>query len=178
METPTAKKVVVQSAPMSSAAAATAVDSDLEKAIQASMQPEYLPEPEVETGAQKVARSLKADFSKSGNAKLAKFVEKQRVGAAKARLSESAAGVRKGSGSSRFMQQFKRNAGAKMQISHTVGVGEESQDSATGGDSQSFAAGSSGLGVDGGVEEGESQDSENEGLLGFGRGLEAFRLKR
>ncbi|RPB13623.1 PIN domain-like protein [Morchella conica CCBAS932] len=163
VETPTTKKTVTESAPIPP----TVADSDLEKAIQASLQPEYLPDTEIETGVQKVARSLKADFSKSGHGKLAKFVEKQRVGAAKARLSTSAAGIKKNGG---FMQQFKRSVGTKMQIPHTVGVGEESQDSA-GGDSQG-----AGLGLGVGVE--ESQGSDIESQREFGRGLEAFRLKR
>ncbi|KAI5852694.1 hypothetical protein DFP73DRAFT_12178 [Morchella snyderi] len=161
VETPTAKKAVSESAPIPT----TVADSALEKAIRASLQPEYLPDTEVETDVQKVARSLKADFSGSGHGKLEKFVEKQRVGAVKARLSTS--GVKNNGG---FMQRFKRAVGTKMQIPHTVGAGEESQDSA-GGDSQG-----AGFGLDAGIE--ESQGSDIESQREFRRGLEAFRLKR
>lgn len=112
---------------------------ELELAIKASLSSEYLlPD---DTPVQKVARSLKADFTfKAAVApkKLARFVERQRAG-----------GVAK-----------------PAQIPHTVGAGEESQDSAVGeGEWEGFELGES---------QGGSQTEKILGEGGFGR----FMLRR
>lgn len=145
--------------------------SDLELAIQASLLPEYVPVPAADgedTAVHKVARSLKADFafkqSPPGTAprKLARFVEKQRVSAEKM---QTAPGVKSGT-----MQQFRRGSGVPKkpaQIPHTVGAGDESQDSTEGGNGEDW--------LDFGA--GKSSKSQSPRVFGDGE-LSKFILRR
>lgn len=166
--------------------------SDLELAIKASLSSEYLPSDHIpdkgddDASVQKVARSLKADFvfeaSPPGVApkKLAKFVERQRVGVT---MKTSTGG--RAQSRTNFLQQFRSGGGSATnktlgktaQISHTVDTDENSS-----GESQENGLGDSqdwpnlvGLGESQGSS--STSQSQSQKFLGDG-GFSKFMLRR